>query len=52
MVSSGLRFDPEQMSLRALTRSSQPEMLPLCSPTRGPNNVITQVLTSNPILVD
>lgn len=52
MVSSGLQFDPTRTSLHALTRASQPMMLPSHSPTRGPNNVVTPFLTSNPILVD
>ena len=52
MSSSGPWFDPVHTSLCALTRTSQPEMLPSRSPTRGPNTVITQVFTSIPLLVD
>ena len=52
MSSSGPRFDPACMSLRALTRTSQLEMLPSRNPTRGPNAVITQALTSIPSLID
>jgi len=52
MISSGSRFNPVHTSLRALTYTSQPKMLPLHSPTRGLNAIITQVLTSIPPLVD
>jgi len=52
MSSSGLRFDLACMSLCALSRTSQPEMLPSCSPIVGPNTVITQDFTSILLLVD
>jgi len=35
-----------------LSLTSQLEMLPLCSPTRGLNAVITHFVTSIPTLVD
>jgi len=52
MSSSGPQFDPAHTSLRAFTRTLQPEMLPLCNPTWSPNAIITQFLTSIPLLVD
>ncbi len=52
MSSSGPRFNPACTSLRALTLTSRPELLPSRIPTRGPNIVITKCLTSIPRLVD
>lgn len=43
MISSGPRFDPMCTSLCMLTRTSQLEKLSSRNPTRGSNNVITQV---------
>jgi len=52
MGSRGLQFDPTRMSLGALSHPSQPKMLPSRKPTRGLNAIITQALTSIPLLVD
>jgi len=51
MSSSDPQLDPVITSLRALSRTSQPEMLPSRSPIQGPSVVVTQVLTSILLLV-
>jgi len=52
MSSSGLQFDSAHMSLCTLSHTLQPKLLPSCNPTWGENAIITQVLTSIPLLVD